>query len=186
MRKKVIWLALGTGIFLLIPLVLTLLGSGVDGDGWHWMPGDFVFAFVLIFGTGLAYLLLAGKGGTIAYRLAMGLALLAGFLLIWINAAVGIIGEDSGTNLLYFGVLLIGIISAVQAKFNPQGMARTLFIVATLHMLVPVIAIFFLPEVIVSEPPGIIGVFALNTIFALFFVTSGLLFRRASQSGYTI
>src|SRR5215471_8327710 len=61
-------------LILLIPFVLTLLGDGVEGQGWHWTPGDLLFAFVLLFGTGLAYELLASKSDHAAYRFAVGIA----------------------------------------------------------------------------------------------------------------
>src|SRR5213593_1684408 len=50
MQKSIIRIAIGTGLVLLIPLVLTLLAS------WHWRPGALVCAFVLLFGAaGLTY-----------------------------------------------------------------------------------------------------------------------------------
>ena len=69
-------------LLLLIPLVLTLVGEGVDGHGWHWTPGDFLFAFVLLFGTGLAYELLASKSDHAVYRWAVGIAVVSALLLV--------------------------------------------------------------------------------------------------------
>jgi hypothetical protein len=43
------------------------------------------------------------------------------------NLAVGIIGsEDNPANLMYGGVLAVGIIGAIIARFEPHGMARAL------------------------------------------------------------
>ena len=61
--------------------------------GWNWASFDFVFWGALLFGTGLTYELIARKGGTIAYRVAVGIACATGFVLVFINAAVGIIGD---------------------------------------------------------------------------------------------
>jgi hypothetical protein len=53
-----------------------------------------------------------------AYRAAVGVAIAAAFILVWMNLAVGIIGsEDNPANLMYGGVLAIGIIGAVIARF---------------------------------------------------------------------
>ena len=107
---------------------------------WNWTPFDFAFWGALLFGTGLTYELIASKGGTIAYRAAVGVACATGFVLVWINAAVGIIG-DGPVNLLYLGVLAVGFVGAVIARFQPRGMALALFATAVAQMLVPVIAL---------------------------------------------
>jgi hypothetical protein len=75
-----------------------------------------------MFGTGLAYELAVRMSSDTAYRAAAGIALAAAFILIWVNLAVGIIGsEDELANLMYFGVLAVGIIGALIARFQPHG-----------------------------------------------------------------
>lgn len=181
-KRLIVW-AVIVAIILLIPLVLTLLGSGVDGEGWHWTLSDFVFMGVLLFGAGLAYELVARKMSNGAYRAAVGVAVAAAVLLVWINAAVGIIGDGDldSPNGMYFGVLAVGIVSALIARFKPQGMARALFATAIAQMSVPVIALIIWKSAFFN-PPGVLGVFALNTFFAMLFVGSALLFRRASAT----
>jgi hypothetical protein len=76
-----------------------------------------------------------------AYRSIVGVALAAAFLLVWVNLAVGIIGtEDYLANVMYVGVLAVGIIGAIIARFRPHGMARALFATALAQALVAVIA----------------------------------------------
>ena len=88
------------------------------------------------------YELAARKTGNIAYRAAVGVALAAALLLVWINLAVGIIGnEDNPANLMYIGVLAVGTIGAIIARFQPHGMARALFATALAQGLVVVIAL---------------------------------------------
>jgi hypothetical protein len=53
-------------LLLLIPFVLTLVGNGVERQGWHGTLGDVLFAFVLLVGTGLAYELLASTSDNAA------------------------------------------------------------------------------------------------------------------------
>ena len=144
---------------------------------WPWTVGDFVFGGVVLFGAAAIYELVARRLGKIAYRAAVGLAVATALLLVWINAAVGIIG-DGPVNLMYFGVLVIGMIGAITARLEPRGMARTLFGMALAQMLVPVLAL-----VIWNPPfnPGVVPVFCLNAVFAALFVGSGLLFRRAAN-----
>ena len=77
--------------------------------------------------------LAARKTGNTAYRSGVGLALLAAFLLVWVNGAVGIIGsEDNDANVVYYGVLAVGLIGALIARFEPQGMSRAMIATAFL------------------------------------------------------
>ena len=182
MQKNIIRIAVGTGLLLLIPLVLTLLGDGVDGQGWNWSLGDFIFAFVLLFAAGLTYEIVARRSDNSTYRIAVGIAVMSALLLVWVNGAVGIIGEPGGPNLMYVGVLAVGFIGALLARFRPHGMARALFTMAIAQMSVPVIALVTAKPQMTMEPPGVVGVFGLNAFFAMLFVGSALLFRRASAT----
>ena len=58
-----------------------------------------------------------------AYRLAIGIGLAAVLMLIWLSLGVGIIGKDGDpANLMYFGVMAIGIIGAIIKHLQPLGM----------------------------------------------------------------
>jgi hypothetical protein len=161
--------ALATAFILLIPLLVAPA----------WTLLDFVFAGALIFGTGLTYVLAARKAGNIAYRSAVGVALAAAFILVWLTGAVGIIGsEDDKANSMYIGVLAVGIIGAIVARFRPHGMARALFATALAQALVTVIVLIFglgLPW----SPP--VEILTLNGFFVALFVGSALLFRYAGR-----
>lgn len=176
-NKNIIYLALGTAFILLMPLLAMLFTDRVV-----WDLTDFIVAGALIFGTGLAYELVARKGGTMAYRVAVGIALATALLLVWMNLAVGIIGsEENPVNLMYFGVLAVGILGAAIARLRPQGMARTLFATALAQALVPAIALIVeKPQVnSVEASLGVLGVLGLNAFFVVMFMGSGLLFRRS-------
>ncbi len=114
-----------------------------------------------------------------AYRAAVGVALAAASLLIWLTGAVGIIGsEDNNANSMYFGVLAVGIIGAIIARFRPNGMARALFSTALAQALVAVIALLFGLGFPWGPPGEILG---LNGFFVALFVGSALLFRYAAR-----
>lgn len=87
-RKNIVRIAIAVGLILLIPLVLTLLNSRPEGEGWHWELGDFIFAFVLLFGTGLAIDFSVRKFASPVYRVLAITAIVAVFLLIWVEVAV--------------------------------------------------------------------------------------------------
>ena len=175
--KAAIRLAISTGIILLLPLIAM---QYTDEVGWD--LADFVVAGVLLFGTGLAYELMARKGGTVAYRAAVGIALATVFLLVWVNGAVGIIGsENNDANLMFFGVLAVGIIGAIIARLQPLGMARALFVTALAQALVPVIALTIWQPTSWGAA-GMFGVFVLNAFFVMLLVGSALLFKRAAYA----
>lgn len=180
--KGLIRWAVIVAFILLIPLVLTIRDGGVEGVGWNWTFFDFVFMGTLLFGAALTYELIGRMVSNAAYRAAVGLAVVTAVFLVWINAAVGIIGDGDldSPNAMYFGVLIIGVIGALIGRFRPQGMARALVATAIAQFLVPVIALFIWSPETTSWAPGVLKVFCLNAVFVALFVGSALLFRRAS------
>ena len=144
-----------------------------------WDLTDFAVAGTLLVGTGLTYELAARKAGNIAYRAAVGVTLAAALLIVWINLAVGIIGtEDNSANLMYIGVLAVGIIGAIIARFQPHGMSRALFATALAQALVAVIALIARLGYPASPP---LEILILNGFFVALFVGSALLFRKAAR-----
>jgi CHASE2 domain-containing sensor protein len=100
-------------------------------------------------------------------------------MLVWVNLAVGLIGsEDSPANLMYVGVLAVGIMGAVIARVQPHGMARALCATAFAQALVAVIALI----AGWGDPgSGPLEMFVLNGCFVALFVGSAWLFRRAAH-----
>lgn len=162
-------------VILLVPLLLTSLAL------WHWKPGVFVLAAALALGGArLAYeLFIMKKMGNRAYQLASGLAMVAVSLLIWMNVAVGGILGDNPANMMYFGVLLVGLTGAIIARLDPMGMSHTLFATAFAMLLVPLVAWLIGTPAFAN---GLAAVFALHACFAWLFAGSALLFRRAARS----
>jgi hypothetical protein len=176
-RRLAAWAAV-VALILLIPLIAMQVS-----DEWNWDLFDFTFAGTVLFGAALTYELIARKGSTVAYRAAVGLAVATALVLVWINAAVGIVGNDDLFILMYLGVLAIGLIGAFIARFQPQGMARVLVAIAIGQMLVPTV-VLAIPglRAVLWEPPGVVGVFVLNACFAALWLGSAWLFGKAGRS----
>lgn len=133
----------------------------------------------LLIGVGIAVELASRNTGETAYRAAVGLALGSALLLGWVNGAVGIIGsEDNKANLMYGGVLVVGAIGAVMARFKPEGMARALFATALAQVLVAVIA---LVGRMGSPDSGPLEILTINGFFVALFVGSAVLFSKATR-----
>ena len=178
-NKNILRIALATAFLLLIPLVAMQFTDEVVWDVF-----DFAVAGTLLFGAGLTYELVARKAGHIAYRVAVVVAVGAALLLIWMNLAVGLIGnEENPANLMYIGVLAVGLTGAVIARLEPRGMARALFAMALAQALVPVIAMMIWKLPITS---GVVEVVGVTAFFVMLFVGSALLFQRASATDATV
>ncbi len=116
-----------------------------------------------------------------AYRLAAAIAALGGFLLVWINGAVGIIGnEENEANLLFFGVLAVAATGALIARFRARGLARALYATAIAQVLVAVIAIVM--RLGASGPAWPRGILVLTAMFSAAWLVSGWLFGKAAKS----
>lgn len=152
-------------------VLLPLIGMLVT-DEMNWDLADFLFAGALVIGVGLAFEVAVRVSSSRAYRAAVAVALGAAFVLIWINGAVGIIGsEDNPANLMYFGVLAVGLVGALIARLRPAGMARALVAVAVAQVLVAVIAL--------ATGEGFTG--PITVFFAALWITSAWLFEKAAR-----
>lgn len=153
------------GLLLLLPLVAMQFTEEVN-----WDLADFIIFGAMLTAACSAYELAARVTGSTAYRTATGVALVAAFILIWINLAVGIIGtEDNPANLIFGGVLAVGIIGAVIARLRPQGISRALVATALTQASVAMI-----PGL---EPEAVI----LIGLFTVLWLVSAWLFRKAAR-----
>ena len=123
-------------LVLLVPGLATIF-AGFMG----WSASDFVFAGVLTGLTGLVLEVALRTSRDFAYRMAVGVALAAAFLLIWINAAVGIIdGEGNPANLMFAGVLAVALVGSLVARLRARDMATAMVVTAGAQALVFAIA----------------------------------------------
>lgn len=170
-----IGVALAAGFILLVPLLAMRFTDEVV-----WDAADFAVAWTLLFGAGLTYKLIAGRTGHVAYRAGVGVAVGAALLLVWVNLAVGLIGnEGNPANLMYGGVLAVGVIGALIARFRPDGMARAMYATALAQGLVAVIALI----AGLGSPGYGAPEIAANGLFVALFVGSAWLFRKAAHGG---
>lgn len=164
------------GLILLVPLVAMQFSDEVN-----WDVTDFAIFGAMLAGVGFAFELVTRKTGNTAYRIAVGFALASTFLLIWINGAVGIIGsEDNDANLMYGGVLAVGIIGAIIARFRARGMARAMFATALAQALVAVIALIW--GLGSGGPIWPRGILIMTAFFTVLWLISAWLFWRSETA----
>jgi hypothetical protein len=166
--KTVLRVALGALAALMVPLVASRVV-----DGWNWPPRVFVVVYCLFFATGMVYALIARKMGAWSYKAGVGVALGAGFALGWSNM-VHVADSENPANLVYYGVLVVGVVGAWVAQLEAGGLSRTLFAMAVVLALIALM----LPS---GAPPELARNMAIgHALFVAMFIGSGLLFRHAS------
>lgn len=174
MQSKIILRpAIVTAVLLMIPLIAMQFTSEVQ-----WTLFDFAIMGALIFGLGFGFEFAASRTGDMKQKIALGIASLATFFLVWINLAVGIIGEGP-INALYLLVFVVGFLGAIITRLRPQGMMYVLFAMAVIPLAVPIIGLFVAMSEM-QQTPGIFGVFVLSLFFTVVFAGSGLLYRESA------
>lgn len=163
---------------LVIPLVAMQFTAEVN-----WTLADFAVMWVILsVPTFLFRLLVTQPRANLSFKVGAGVAVLTSFLMTWVNLAVQIIGDHNPANLLYFGVILLGLAGVGLSKLRPAGLARTAFTAAGVTFLIPVVAWLAWPA---DFQPGILPVFLGNGVLTAFFVVAGLLFCHAARNRET-
>ncbi len=86
-NKRLVGIVFTVALLLLIPLIAMRFTNEVN-----WTLFDFVVMGILLLGTGLMCELVMRKVKKFEYRIAICAAILAAFLLVWVELAVGIFG----------------------------------------------------------------------------------------------
>lgn len=164
------WRGAGWGAACVL-FLLPVIGELVT-DEMNWGAEDFIIFGAMLAAAGGAFELAVRMSASTAYRVGVGVALATSFILVWMNLAVGIIGsEDNPANLMYAGVLAIGIVGALIGRFRPHGMARALVATAIAQALVGLIALV----------AGWGFVLILTAGFVALWLLSAWLFRKAGR-----
>ena len=106
-----------------------------------------------------------------AYRVAVGIAVTAALLLVWMYGALAT--EDDSPGPIFFGVLFVGIIGAIIARFRPQGMALAMFATAFAQALFAMFAMIAWKQYL--------EISILFGFFIALWIGSALLFRKAAR-----
>ena len=128
-RSRIPWRAIGWSIAVLL-LILPIVAMQFTNEV-NWTAEDFVFATVLFGSVGLAFELIVRKSPSLAYRFGAALAVIAAFLTVWVNGAVGMIGSEGNPyNLVFGAVLFVALLGAILVRFEAAGMARVMVVTA--------------------------------------------------------
>lgn len=155
-------------------LILGPLVAQMVYEEFLWSAMDFV-VWTLLVGGAFSLLMLGARSQKKIYRLAVTVSVMTGFLTIWANLAVGIIGrEDNPMNLLYFGFLAVGIVGALISRGRGEGLVITLGMMSVLHCGMAL----WLCAVLATSTAWVTGI--LSALWCL----AGILFHRARPDGH--
>jgi hypothetical protein len=173
-----IWLRIaglgGAALLLALPLVAMRFTAEVN-----WDLRDFVVMGALLGGSGLVLELATRNAKSLAYRFGVTLAVAASFLLVWVNLAVGFLGDEGNpANLMFLGVIAIAAGGAIVAR-GAVGMGRAMTAAAAGQLLAG--ALGFAAG---WSPPGAAGLFEVvmgTGLFTALWLGSAGLFVKAAR-----
>ncbi len=167
-----IWRILGWGgaiALILTPLVAMQFTTEVD-----WDETDFIFAIVIFGIVGGLIELAVRLSSNWYFRFGSMFAVLAGFMVVWSNLAVGMIGnEDNPVNMWFGIVLLIAIAGSIVSRFRSGILPRAMFAAGSVQAMIGTFA-----GILGSDMRG--GIFTI--VLATAWFISSLLFWCAQQN----
>lgn len=170
-RWRIAAWVLALGLWLL-PLVAMQFTAEVN-----WTASDFVvWAIMLGLAAGLFDRATRASGHG-AFRLGAAIAIGTGFLITWINLAVGIIGnENNPLNQIFFVVLAIAVFGALFVRFDAARLVRVMEATAAAQAVTAFIAL------------AVDGayIFVITGVFVAAWLFAAELFRRAAVSGAAV
>jgi hypothetical protein len=127
--RPFIW-AFAAGL-LLLPAVAMRFTTEVD-----WDARDFAVMGVMLASACGIYELGVWLSGSRLYRAGFGIAVVTGFMTVWVNLAVGMFGsEQNPLNLMFAGVLLVAAMGSLFVKFRTSGMASAMAVTGLTQLL---------------------------------------------------
>lgn len=159
----------GAACLLLVPALAMWLGA----EGVHWSGGDFLAMGLLLAAAGGLFELGLRLDRRLLYRAGFWLAALAGFLTVWANLAVGMLGAPGDpANLLFAGMLALAGAGGLAARGRAAGMAKAMLAAGVTQLLIAAAAL----------PMGFAPLeTTLTALFALPWLASAGLFARAAR-----
>ena len=113
------------------------------------------------------------------YKYGIAAGMVTGFLLFWVNGAVGIIGsENNDANMMYLLLLLLAFLASIAVGFKPARMVWVMRGSATAIVLIAVLAVVF--GVGVSGPVWPWDVVWITGFFMALLLFAGWLFDQAA------
>ena len=146
------------------------------------MPLIVEFLLLGLFGLalfGLFRFLISRVPANRYYKYGMAIGMVTGFLLFWVNGAVGIIGsENNDANMMYLMVLLLAFLASIAVGFKAAHMMWVMRVSAVAFVVIAVLALVF--DMGVSGPVWPWDVVWITVFFMTLLLFAGWLFQQAA------
>ncbi|QZH75745.1 MAG: hypothetical protein JY451_03895 [Erythrobacter sp.] len=175
------WRLAGWGCLLAL-LILPALAMQWHAEGVHWTASDFAFATVLLGLLGAGAEIAFAVGRNAPHKVGIAIAALGGFLTVWINGAVGMLGsEEEPTNLVFIAMAGIGVVASLLVWFRAAPMRWIMATLSAGQFAVGVVAALW-------TMPGHAVEWGVLTFFALIWGAAAACFHaaRSAQSGASL
>ena len=124
---------------------------------------------------------MVSKSGRNAYRFGVAVMLIASFLQVWANLAVGIVGStDNAQNQGFFGVVVAAFACAFVARLRPDGMARAMVATVGIQAILGLM-VATAPITARVDPVGPKGVLMVTGFFIALWLIAAALFQRSAR-----
>lgn len=147
--------------------------------GAPWTPADYAFAAGMLGIAGGAIEIGARASTSLAYRGGTAIAVVAAFLVLWVNAAVGFFGsEDNDVNAIFGLTVLVAVVGTLLAGLRARGVAWAMLAAAATQLLVGLTGL-----AAGWAAPGLAGIrqtLGGTAFFCVLWLASAALFARAA------
>jgi hypothetical protein len=162
----------GAAVLLSVPFVAMRFTSEVN-----WSPSDFaVMGTLLALACGIIELA-ARRGGNVAYKLGVTVAVGGGFLIVWANLAVG--HEHTPYDYPFYLALLVGLVGSAVARLRPKGMMAAMLAAAAALIVALRLAMVHEAD---AEGGNLLVTAVASAAIASPFLIAAWLFRQASRA----
>lgn len=167
------WRTAGWGALvalLILPAIAMRLTPEVD-----WTASDFIFAAIILTALGIGGEIAFRVGRSAPHRMGIGIAAIGGFLTVWINGAVGMLGsEGEATNLAFIAMAGVAAVLSFLVWFRPSSMRWIMTVLSAGQFAVGVAAGFW-------TMPGHAIEWGVLAFFALIWGAAAACFHAANQ-----
>ena len=123
--RKLPWIV--AAVLLLLPAV----AMQFDVEGVAWTGRDFATMGAILLFACACFEFATRRAPNFTYLVAAAMGIGTGFLMVWANLAVGIIGDGLGAaNLMFFGVVLVALVASAIARFRAPRMTHAMLATA--------------------------------------------------------
>lgn len=140
----------------------------------NWDALDYMVALALLGASAAAYWIATRPARSVWHHLAVMIGAGGALLLLWMQLAVGLVGDgDHPINQAMGLVLVVSAIGALLSRFRASGMRTTLLVAAGTQMVLGALGFILLPAMYFSD------IFLVTAFFSGLWTASAFLFHLA-------